>query len=75
MSGARLTLFLSNLFSNSSVAKKGPGDYVLLIASANAAGPSATHEIVVQGMTAQLRVEYGDFSAALKKTSDALRQV
>lgn len=74
MSGARLTLFLSNLFSNSSVAKKGPGDYVLLIASADT-GPSATHEIDVQGKTAQLRVEYGDFSAALKKTSDALRQV
>ncbi|XP_006458134.1 hypothetical protein AGABI2DRAFT_64000 [Agaricus bisporus var. bisporus H97] len=42
---------------NTRVAKKGPGDYVLLIASANT-GPSATHEIDVQGKTAQLRVEY-----------------
>lgn len=64
----------SDLYVECSAVKNGPGDFVLRIASANPA-PSATHEIDVRGEKCRLRVEYGDFSAALAKASDALRQV
>jgi dipeptidyl-peptidase-3 len=70
----RAYCMLSDLYVEFSVAKNGPSDYALRIASANPA-PSATHEIDVRGKKCRLRVEYGDFSAALTKANNALRQV
>ncbi|KXN89266.1 Dipeptidyl peptidase 3 [Leucoagaricus sp. SymC.cos] len=58
---------------NTRVVKNGPGDYVLLVASA-AAAPSTVHDIDIQGMKAKVTVEYGDFSPVLQRVNEALRE-
>lgn len=59
---------------NASVVKNGPGDFTLLVASANKQ-PHAIYDIDLQSDKAKLKVEYGDFSEALKKVVAALEEV
>lgn len=55
--------------------KNGPNDFTLLVASAEAK-PSVVHDIKTkEGNDASVKVEYGDFSADLRKVVDALEQV
>lgn len=58
---------------NTRVVKNGPGEYILRVASASATA-STTHEIDIQGKTAKLTVEYGDFSSVLQRVNGALRE-
>ncbi|PPQ66069.1 hypothetical protein CVT26_010811 [Gymnopilus dilepis] len=59
---------------NTRVVKNGPNDFVLLVASAETR-PSAFHEIDDKaGSKAKLTVEYGDFSDALTKVVEALKE-
>ncbi|KAI0798039.1 aflatoxin-detoxifizyme [Abortiporus biennis] len=60
---------------NTRVEKISPDNYVLLVASADLQ-PEAkkSHEITVDGRKATLTVQYGDFSAALQKSVDALTE-
>lgn len=60
----------------SSVLKKSNTEFVLLVASAESQ-PTAqvVHEIEVQNVKATLTVQYGDFSKALQRAADALREV
>ncbi len=61
------------LFSR--VLKNGPNDFTLLVASAQSQ-PPAFHDIAgVQGETAKLTVQYGDFAAELAKVVEALKEV
>lgn len=57
-----------------SVVKLGPGNFTLLVASVNSR-PPAVHEIKHQEKTAQLKVQYGDFSAELTEVVKSLREV
>ncbi|TRM58673.1 peptidase family M49-domain-containing protein [Schizophyllum amplum] len=59
---------------NTRVRKVGPSEFTLLVASANAGLASATHEMTANGAPAKLTVQYGDFSAALKKVNAALAE-
>ncbi|KAL0946907.1 hypothetical protein HGRIS_013069 [Hohenbuehelia grisea] len=56
---------------NTRVRKNGPGDFTLLVASANSK-TDAAQSLELQGGKGKLNVEYGDFSAPLKKAVDAL---
>ncbi|THH30987.1 hypothetical protein EUX98_g3215 [Antrodiella citrinella] len=58
---------------NTRVRKDGPNKFALLVASADIL-PTATHEIDIDGGKASLSVEYGDFSASLKKAVAALEE-
>ncbi|KAI0054058.1 aflatoxin-detoxifizyme [Auriscalpium vulgare] len=58
---------------NTRVYKKGPDDFVLLVASAEK-NPSSTHDIQVESNAAKLTVQYGDFSDALKRVNAALSE-
>ncbi|KAF8654206.1 hypothetical protein AX16_003732 [Volvariella volvacea WC 439] len=58
---------------NTRVVKNGPGDFTLLIASASSQ-PEAFHDISLNDGTAKLKVQYGDFSSALRKSVDALKE-
>ncbi|KAF8964677.1 aflatoxin-detoxifizyme [Flammula alnicola] len=60
---------------NTRVMKNGPNDFTLLVASADKAQPLAVHEIDINsGDKAKLQVQYGDFSEALTKVVDALKE-
>lgn len=59
-----------------SVRKNGPGDFTLLVASANALSPT-THEIAprtAQEDAFKLKVQYGDFKDALTKVVKNLNE-
>jgi len=56
------------------VKKNGPKDFVLLVASAKKEPPS-TSEFKIGSETATLQVEYGDYSEALSKVVEALKEV
>ncbi|KDR81604.1 hypothetical protein GALMADRAFT_239656 [Galerina marginata CBS 339.88] len=59
---------------NTRVVKNGPNDFTLLVASAERQ-PSALHDIDTKaGDKAKLKVEYGDFSSALTKAVEALKE-
>jgi dipeptidyl-peptidase-3 len=58
------------------VVKNGPNNFTLLVASADATQSAAIHEIDTKsGDKAKLQVQYGDFSDALTKVVDALKEV
>ncbi|EIM90016.1 aflatoxin-detoxifizyme [Stereum hirsutum FP-91666 SS1] len=56
---------------NTRVQKKGPKDFVLLVASADQKA-SSQHALEIAGGSATLTVQYGDFSDALNKAAVAL---
>jgi len=61
---------------NTRVRKNGPGDFTLLVASAQKQ-PSTSHDLnklTKQSVNAKLTVEYGDFSESLTKIVAALRE-
>ncbi|KAL4075542.1 peptidase family M49-domain-containing protein [Scleroderma citrinum] len=58
---------------NTRVRKNGPGDFTLLVASANRQPPSL-HNIAISSGTGKLTVEYGDFSEPLTKVVAALQE-
>ncbi|KAI0065345.1 aflatoxin-detoxifizyme [Artomyces pyxidatus] len=55
------------------VEKKGPKDFVLLVASVETQS-TLTHDIELQGTSVKLTVQYGDFSDPLKKVNVALAE-
>ena len=57
-----------------SVRKNGPGDFALLVASAQSQA-AAAHEIEVKSNKIKLTVEYGDHADALRKAVAALQEV
>lgn len=57
-----------------SVVKNGPGDFTLLVASANTQ-PHEIYDIDLLNDTAKLKVQYGDFAKALQRVVNALREV
>ncbi|KAF8201843.1 aflatoxin-detoxifizyme [Pholiota molesta] len=60
---------------NTRVVKNGPNNFTLLVASADATQSAAIHEIDTKsGDKAKLQVQYGDFSDALTKVVDALKE-
>lgn len=61
---------------NTRVRKNGPGDFTLLVASAQKQ-PSTSHDLnklTTQSVNAKLAVEYGDFSESLTKVVAALQE-
>jgi dipeptidyl-peptidase-3 len=61
--------------NNSRVRKNGPGDFTLLVASAEP-HPPKVHKIEShESSTITLTVEYGDFAKPLKKVVSALAKV
>ncbi|KAK7039226.1 hypothetical protein VNI00_010131 [Paramarasmius palmivorus] len=58
---------------NTRVKKNGPGDFTLLVASAESQ-PAKLHDLEVKSSKIKLSVEYGDHSSALKKAVAALKE-
>ncbi|KAF9532974.1 aflatoxin-detoxifizyme [Crepidotus variabilis] len=58
---------------NTRVLKKGPNDFVLLVASADSQS-AAVHEVENNGAKAKLTVQYGDFAEDLTKVVTALQE-
>jgi dipeptidyl-peptidase-3 len=56
------------------VRKNSATDFTLLVASAQIL-PDIVHTIDVSGKKAKLTIQYGDFSASLKKVNLALQEV
>ncbi|KAJ3503498.1 hypothetical protein NLJ89_g8405 [Agrocybe chaxingu] len=59
---------------NTRVVKNGPNDYTLLVASAQTQPPALHNIEAKQGDKAKLTVQYGDFSEALAKVVEALKE-
>ncbi|EEB96754.1 hypothetical protein MPER_04058 [Moniliophthora perniciosa FA553] len=58
---------------NTRVSKNGPGDFALLVASAQSQ-PAAVHDLEVKNSKIKLTVEYGDHASALQKVVAALQE-
>jgi hypothetical protein len=69
-----LVLLINYFTSITSVRKNSATDFTLLVASVQIL-PDIIHTIDISGKNAQLTIQFGDFSASLKRVTLALQEV